>query len=183
MQSLLPRKHSIKSGYYCYCLFIVQRWKEKWDQARLIYSLSSFYVPPLHQHLQFHFTLCDHLYEMSGGILIQEHEKVGLLNWHFMLLIGSLQLFLSDTGNEQGPLFLMGNVFLLNLHCFPIWAMVIVFPQMTQFNSAWVDSLETQEVHENMHKRGMSFPSALRPAPNLERQTLSRWVSWLLSNT
>lgn len=46
-----------------------------------------------------------------------------------------------------------------------------MFPQMTQFNSAWVGSLETDKVHENMHKRGMSFPPALRTALNLERQT------------
>lgn len=52
----------------------------------------------------------------------------------------------------------MENIFLLNLYCFPIWALVIVFPQMTQFNSAWVDSLETEKVHENIHKRGVSFP-------------------------
>ena len=42
---------------------------------------------------------------------------------------------------------------------------------MTQFNSAWVDSLETEKAHENMHKRGVPFPSALRTAPNLGRQT------------
>lgn len=67
----------------------------------------------------------------------------------------SIPLFVGHRKLARSPLngkrFLAKSALLSNL------ALVTVFLQMTQFNSAWADSLETEKVHENIHKRGVSF--------------------------